>query len=94
MIKIPKKTFELNCEDGDTACPEAGDEVSLDGLSGKVVNADDTHLHIEPTAFHGEPVMVADPETDGEQDNPTDEDSDAKEKKQLLESLEHDEEHN
>lgn len=87
MIKIPKKTFEMNCEDGSNACPECGDEVSLDGLTGKVAAADETHLHIEPSAFHGEPVAAADPETDGKQDNPTDEDSDAKEKKQLLETL-------
>jgi len=92
MIKIPKKSFEANCENGETACPEPGDEVSLDGLKGRVASADDAFVHIEPTEFNGEPVAEADPEATGDQDNPTDENPDGKEKKDLLQALEHDHE--
>lgn len=92
MIKIPKKVFEMHCENGDTACPEPGDMVPLDGLTGKVVASDDAFVTIEPTEFNGAPVESDDPAADdaSAQEDPAN--ADSKQKADLLQSLQNSQE--
>lgn len=64
MISVPLKTLETDTEDGQSAMPEAGDEVSLPDVMAKVVKVEGEEAYIEITSVGGKPIESENPQNE------------------------------
>lgn len=56
MIKVPLDALAMDTEEGDVVVPEMGDEVSLQTVSGEVIEVGDDYAHIELRTAGGMPI--------------------------------------
>ena len=85
MIKIPKEAFKTKAEDGSDVVPSVGDEVPLDGFTGKVESEDGDNLVVNLTDYNGSPVEYVDDPAE-EAKEPADANDD-QQKKDLLDEM-------